>query len=90
MELALSLEKLTTEKLVNLRNVRRMSVLAGLVALCVSRGTVIYCFLNFLFCDQAAERCNDVQMVDFVESNFLGEQVKSYYSKFTFYNDLFF
>lgn len=45
MELALSLEKLTTEKLVNLRNV--------------------------------AERCNDIQMVDFVESNFLGEQVEA-------------
>lgn len=45
MELALSLEKVTNEKLINLRNV--------------------------------AERCNDVQMVDFVESNFLGEQVEA-------------
>ncbi|WOL17990.1 hypothetical protein Cni_G26783 [Canna indica] len=45
MELALSLEKLTNEKLLNLHNV--------------------------------AQNCNDVQMADFVESEFLGEQVES-------------
>ncbi|XP_008804106.1 ferritin-2, chloroplastic [Phoenix dactylifera] len=45
MELVLSLEKLTNEKLLNLHSV--------------------------------ALRCNDVQMVDFIESQFLGEQVES-------------
>ncbi|XP_010921012.1 ferritin-3, chloroplastic isoform X2 [Elaeis guineensis] len=45
MELALSLEKLTNEKLLNLHSV--------------------------------ASRSNDVQMVDFIENQFLGEQVES-------------
>ncbi|ONK62697.1 uncharacterized protein A4U43_C07F7020 [Asparagus officinalis] len=45
MELALSLEKVTNQKLINLRNV--------------------------------AEQSNDIQMVDFVDSNFLAEQVES-------------
>ncbi|XP_010906831.1 ferritin-4, chloroplastic [Elaeis guineensis] len=45
MELALSLEKLTNEKLLNLHSV--------------------------------AEKCNDPQMMDFVESEFLGEQVEA-------------
>eukprot|EP00268_Persea_americana_P021491 TRINITY_DN2144_c0_g2_i1.p1 TRINITY_DN2144_c0_g2~~TRINITY_DN2144_c0_g2_i1.p1 ORF type:complete len:270 (-),score=69.95 TRINITY_DN2144_c0_g2_i1:570-1379(-) len=45
MELALSLEKLTNEKLLNLHAV--------------------------------ADRCNDVQMTDFIESDFLAEQVDS-------------
>ncbi|KAG1365644.1 Ferritin [Cocos nucifera] len=45
MELALSLEKLTNEKLLNLHSV--------------------------------AEKCNDPQMVDFIESEFLGEQVEA-------------
>ena len=45
MELALSLEKLTNEKLLNLHAV--------------------------------ADQCNDVQMTDFIESDFLAEQVDS-------------
>ncbi|XP_072983621.1 ferritin-2, chloroplastic-like [Typha latifolia] len=45
MELALSLEKLTNEKLLNLHSV--------------------------------AERCNDVQMANFIENNFLEEQVEA-------------
>ncbi|KAG6436613.1 hypothetical protein SASPL_101514 [Salvia splendens] len=45
MELALSLEKLTNEKLLNLHAV--------------------------------ASKCNDVQLTDFVESEYLGEQVES-------------
>ncbi|RRT44486.1 hypothetical protein B296_00055724 [Ensete ventricosum] len=48
MELALSLEKLTNEKLLNLH--------------CVS--------------DPVAQKHNDAQMADFIESEFLGEQVK--------------
>ncbi|WOL05569.1 ferritin-3, chloroplastic [Canna indica] len=45
MELALSLEKLTNEKLLNLHHV--------------------------------AQRCNDPEMADFIESEFLGEQVEA-------------
>jgi len=44
MELALSFGKLPNEKLLNLKNVKRASVLAGLVALLVSRGIMIYNF----------------------------------------------
>ncbi|CAL9040736.1 unnamed protein product [Musa banksii] len=44
MEIALSLEKLTNEKLLNLHKV--------------------------------AERCNDIQMADFIETEFLGKQVE--------------
>ncbi|GFY82078.1 ferritin 3 [Actinidia rufa] len=57
MELALSLEKLTNEKLLNLHNVRHFFSLVSLVPV--------------------ATRNNDVQLADFVENQFLNEQVEA-------------
>ncbi|KAJ6891921.1 hypothetical protein NC651_025198 [Populus alba x Populus x berolinensis] len=62
MELALSLEKLTNEKLLNLQ-----SVFLVLFAK--------YVEIELSFVQQVAEKNKDVQLTDFVESEFLAEQV---------------
>lgn len=88
MELALSLEKLTNEKLLNLHSVSQFCWILVLVLLHV------FCYIGLVRVDndiiemkwkllfnlmyivwQVATKNGDVQLVDFVESEFLGEQV---------------
>ena len=83
MELALSLEKLTNEKLLNLHRVRQdcfiyliyigPAIVAMELQFCSSKSDVLTAFHTFA--SQVASKSNDVQLADFVETEFLGEQV---------------
>lgn len=91
MELALSLEKLTNEKLLNLHSVRQVCWVLVLIfgftaCLCFVSWSVhldivillkwkfFFFHLIYIF-QQVASKNGDVQLADFVESEFLGEQV---------------
>nr|GMC84118.1 ferritin-3, chloroplastic-like [Ipomoea batatas] len=81
MELALSLEKLVNEKLLNLHAVREILCLLTALSMCHC-GLVPFVqdvgFLIFMLLDesQVADKHNNVEMQDFIEREFLEEQVK--------------
>ncbi|KAK6929510.1 Ferritin/DPS protein domain [Dillenia turbinata] len=82
MELALSLEKLTNEKLLNLHNVKTFSLhLISFSNLSFnSKRMILYGLLligNISRAQQIACKNNDAQLADFVESEFLTEQVET-------------
>ena len=83
MELALSLEKLTNEKLLKLHSVMHLSFVLSLLCLTCALHFILslrQSKCNFLiraldFDQQVADKNNDVQLADFVENQFLSEQV---------------
>lgn len=78
MELALCLEKLTNEKLLNLHSVSDADLwwLFHYLAVTTSLGYQIF-IVSKIFA-QVADRCNDAQLTDFIESEFLEEQVRHF------------
>ena len=84
MELALSLEKLTNEKLLHLQSVSYFTSgcyhCCTLTLLSLINDKIIFTAMplfNVFSSKQVACKCNDPQMADFVESEFLGEQVRT-------------
>lgn len=76
MELALSLEKLVSEKLLNLHNVRQSLLDLSFYCMCiVSLVSFMLTLTDIVSSWQVASKTGDVQLADFVESEFLVEQV---------------
>lgn len=72
MELALSLEKLVNEKLLNLHNVKTTSLIFINLKILFDWDLVMICV------QQVASKNGDVHLADFIESEFLTEQVKRF------------
>lgn len=80
MELSLSLEKLVNEKLLKVHGV---SIFRHFYAV---KLRLLFADDGFLDSKQVADESNDPQMADFIESEFLGEQVRIQLDEFCYTN----